>query len=265
MRAIQKSLGHEAHLDYKPPQYTSPPRTITDPKIITSIVFDSTSYSLPLNITVHQLAAYGHAPGGNSPGTIRQRKSIRQAVLGPPDSTSDFARVIGAATVDVIRINTHKLQSISQMDVVEVGALSWTRFVARLLYIPVKGAVGLKAAFDERELYERLTVIFRYIYIDETPEKSSTTKIAALQANKDLTEKISEVCETLKFSSFAQLLLHRRQKIGREDAMPNHGIELIQRLFDGGRCVKEVSSIVVHLAGELVAAGSCAVSLGNGM
>jgi hypothetical protein len=261
MRAIQKSLGKEASLDYRPPQYLPPPRTIVDPKIIWSIIWDSTSYSIPSSIIARQLVAYGHAPGGNSPGTVRSRKFVRRAVLGPLDSTSDFARVIGVKTSEAIRMNIHDLHITAQLNVVEIGNLSWTQFAARLLYIPVEGALTLKAAFHEKELYQRMIAIFRYIYFDEFPANSPSFQSAALQANKDLTKSINEVCETLKCSSFAHILLHRRQKTGREDAMPNHGDELLQRLFEGGMSIQEVTSIVVHLAVEIVAAGSCSVSV----
>jgi hypothetical protein len=261
MRAIQKSFGKETCLEYNPPQYIPPSRAITDPKIISNIIWDSTSYSLPPSITVRQLVAYGCAPGGNSPGTVRQRKFIRQAVLGPPDSTSDFARVMGSITSEAIRMHVQKLHIVSQLNVVEIGALSWTHFVARLLYIPVKGDLSFKTAFDETELYERMLTIFRYIYMDEAPAKSSRLRSAALQANKDLAGNITEVCKTLQCPSFAHILFHRRQKTGREDSMPNHGNELLQRLFEGGKSVEEVTSIVVHLAVEIVAAGSCSVSL----
>jgi len=260
MRAIQRSFGKEASLEYTTPQYQSPPRAIADPKTISSIIWDSTSYSIPPSIIARQLVAYGHAPGGNSPSTVRSRKFVRQAVLGPPDSTLDFARVIGIITSEAIRMNTHDLHVTSRLNVVEIGTLGWTQFVTRLLHIPVEGALNLKAASDERELCRRMIAIFQYVYFDESPTKSPSLRSAALQANKDLAKSITEVCETLKCSSFARLLLRRRQKTGREDSMPNHGDELLQRLFEGGMSIQEVTSTVIHLAVEIVAAGACSVS-----
>jgi len=264
MRKVLKSLGHEADFTYDPPTYTPPATIITDPKIVLSIIRDSTSYTIPSVNVIQQLGTYGNALGGASPGAIKQQKILRQAVLGPKNSTRDFARFMAATTYELVQSGSHKLRDIFEVDIIKhVAILSWTQFAAHLFYIPLKDAQNPKASFDCRELYDNMAHIFRYVYRDDESFNAAVLRKVALQANKRLAQELEDVCEAINSSSFAHLLLHRDRKAGQKEAMPNHGDELLQRLFDGGKTIAEVVSLVVLLAVEIAVAGSFAVSQPN--
>ena len=264
MREVQKTLGREVDFTYDPPDYVPPARVITDSKIILRILRDSTSYTILWSRPVRQLRMHRHTAGGSSPGAIKQQKLLRQAVLGPKDSAIHFARLIEAITSDLTRNKSYKLLDDFEVDIVKhVAALSWTRFVARLCYVPLKDSLNPKAKFDDRELYDKMAIVFQYVYRNEDSTRSSALKQAALQANMDLTKELGEVCEAIKCSSFAHVLLHRDRKVSKTDLLQNHGDELLQRLFDGGKTVEEVASLAVLLAVELAVSGSFAVSTPN--
>jgi hypothetical protein len=261
MRKVQKSLGHEADFQYDPPQYLPPPKSIVDPKVVLSILRDSTSYTMPCGEVIRQLGPDKSKLGSNSPGAVKQQKILRHAVVGPTNSVKDFARLLGTTTSELIRIKSRKLGDISEVDIIrDVAVSSWTQFVARLFYIPFKDMSNPRCAFDERELYAKLRNIFRYVYRDEDPATSAQLKKLALQAHKDVAEELGEVCDTIKCSSFAHVLLHRDRKNDGNNSLPNHGDELLQRLFDDGKTVEEVTSTAVLLAVNIAVSGSFAVS-----
>lgn len=260
IQVIQKSLGHEDEYDYDPPQYIPAPRAIMDPKTIMYILNDTTSYSLPCSNKLQLLGAYGNMPGGSNPGAMKQRKTLRQAVLGPLDSLTDFAHCFEVTTTILISKNSHLLRNFSQIDVVkDVAAPSWTQFVARLFEFPMKDSQNPRLRFDDGQLYEKMTAIFRFIYSGESSVESVAFRKAALQASEDLSNEIKQVCDALNTSSFAHMLLRRDHMVGKDDLMPIHGDELLQRLFEGGKTAGQVASIAVLLSVEIAVIGSSAV------
>jgi hypothetical protein len=259
MRVIKSTLRHSNEFDYNPPQYTTAPRAITDPKLITSILDDFTSYSIPWSNKLKLLGEYGKVLEDNDPEALKQRKTLRQAVLGPLDSLKDFAHCLGLTTTILVRKNSLLVGNMSQLDIIkDVAVPSWTRFVARLFEIPMRGSQHPKARFDDKQLYKKMTAVYRFIYRNETAAESALGK-AALQASEDLSNEINKVCDALDTSSFAHMLLRRDHMVGKDDLMPNHGDELVQRLLEGGKTAQQVASIAALLGVDLAIVGSSAV------
>lgn len=261
MREVLRALGREADYTYDPPTCTPAAKPVTNPRIILSIMRDSTSYTLPSTSTIRQLYTRANTYGNISPGAFKRQKVLRQAVLGPTNSAQDFARFMDSTTLDLIQNMSGRLCDVSEFDVIKhVGTLSWARFVATLFCIPLKDSQNPKASMDCREFYDNMACVFKYIYRDEQLCQSARLKWSALKANKLLTEELEQVCEAIKESSFARILLHRDRKAGQTELMADHGDKLLQRLFDGGKSIQEVVSLVVLLATEIAVAGSFAVS-----
>ncbi|KAF2036661.1 heme peroxidase [Setomelanomma holmii] len=238
MRQVQKSLGREADFTYDPPQHAPAMKVIADPKTVLSILRDSTSYTVPCCCEVS--------------GAVKQQKILRQAVVGPANSTKDFARLLEITTSDMMRNKSHKLRDISEVDVIkDVAMLSWTQLVARLFIIPLKDSLNSKAAFDDKALHVELASVFRYLYCDDNPAISSKLKQTALQAYKDVNKELSDICDAINCSSFAHVLLHRDHKVDKDNSLPNHGDELLQRLLDGGKTVEEITSTAVLMAVQI--------------
>ncbi|KAF1845382.1 heme peroxidase [Cucurbitaria berberidis CBS 394.84] len=257
MRAIQRSLGHEAEFDYNRPQIRPATKVITDYKTVVSILRDSTSYILPWNRAMRQLGHDSHALNSNGPRGIKQQKIVKHAIFSQKSSAEDFTRFIDMVTKEQIRKYTHKLHDVYDVDIIKhVAALSWTQFAARLFYIPLNNPNDSKATFDDKHLYENMVSIFRFIYLDRNPNTSSVIREPAIQANTELTKEVKDTCEALKCSSFAHGLLHRDDKNVKDGFMPRHGRELLQRLFESGKTVDDVSSLVALLAVDLAISGS---------
>jgi hypothetical protein len=244
-----------------PSQYIQAARVISDVKIILGALRSATSYTIPWSLKIPQFEPHGRAVLSHEPGQLEQERTIRQAILGPSTSTSDFTRFFEETTKDCIRSKGPELRNSYRIDLIEdIGRPSWTRFVSSLLYIRIKSALNTKARFDETELHNSMVSIFRYLYRDDDPMKSIGVKRTALQTHGDLARELAEVCEMLECSSFAHVLLHRDQDIGGSDVMPIHGDEVLRRLFESGNSVEEVTSTTVLLAAAIAVAGSFAVS-----
>lgn len=261
MKVIQRSVGLETEYDYDKPQIRPTAKIITDFTTVVSILRDSTSYTLPWSEAVRQLGHDSHTLHSNGTRAIKQQKLVRKAVSSPQSSIEAFTRFIELTTREhILKNRSHKLRDVFEICMIKhVNTLSWTEFAARLLYIPLKNSPGSKASFDCEQLYLKMSSIFRFLYLDTDPTKSHSIKKIAMQANKDLVKDVKEVCEALRCSSFAHVLLHRDSKTMKDDFMPNHGTELLQRLFDVGKTVDEVTSLVVMFAVDLVVTGSFAV------
>jgi hypothetical protein len=251
--------------DYKlfdgPPQYMQAAKVVGDVKIVLGVLRNATSYTIPWSLRIPQLELHGHTVRGHDPRALEQERIIRQAILGPKTSTSDFTRFFEKTTKDCISQKGHKLRDFYQIDITkDIARPSWTKFVSSLFYMPMKGSLNPKAKFDETELHDSIVTIFCYLYHDDDPMKSIGLEENALQAYSGLARELAEVCEVLECSSFAHVLLHRDHGIGGCDLMPNQGDEVLQRLFESGNSVEEVTSTAVLLAVQIAVGGSFAVS-----
>jgi hypothetical protein len=250
IKTIQKSLGHETDYDYDAVTFVPPPRLVSDWSSIDSVLRDSRSFVAPWEARLQSL--------GGSQGTsaiaqdfARERSLVRNIVLGPSDSLKEFSCYVEKKTVESIRKNGHETSGTWEIDVVNGVAIStWTISVARLLGIPLKTPGASQPFFDTESLQEVLATLFRYVF--------SSSKLGSMQelglrrnasrACQQLRRAISEVCEAIECSSFAQVLLHQHRREGSTVVLSEHGSELLQRLLEGGKTIDEVVSLVAFLA-----------------
>ena len=76
-----------------------------------------------------------------------------------------------------------------------------------------------------------------------------------------MSKEVRVVCEGMKASPVVQFPDTRKRRHAKRNLMPDHGAKVMQRLFDNGAKVKEVVSLVVILAVDLVVFSTFAVSL----
>jgi hypothetical protein len=172
---------------------------------------------------------------------------------------NDFTRFFEETTNDCISQKGHNLRNSYQIDIIEdIARPSWTRFVSSLFYIPMKDLLNPKARFNETEFHNSMVTIFCYFYRGDDPIESIGLKETALQAYSGLAQEL--VCEVLECSSFAHIILQRDHGIRGSGLMPNHGDEVLRRLFESGKSVEEVTSTAVLLAVGITVAGSFAAS-----
>ncbi|CAN9364660.1 unnamed protein product [Alternaria alternata] len=253
MRRRQKSLGHEMDFDYDKPRYGAPPTVITDYKMILRILRDQTLYTTAWTHTLRQLEYQEHVLIGDNPGASKQQNMIRQAVLGPKDSIDVFSHFLNLRTSQLVQTDSKWLSKVAEIDAIkDVAARSWTQFVAFLFHFPIKDLEDSTASFDDKQLFSKMTAIFEFVHLDNTPAKSTMLRRNAIAASDELTREVRTVCDDMKASSPVQSFDFRRQRHEKRDPLPDHGAMVIQRLFDNGAKVKEVVSLLVILAVDLV-------------
>lgn len=144
-----------------------------------------------------------------------------------------------------------------------VATSTWTISVAHLLGIPLNAPGASQALFNVGSLQGALTTLFRYIF--SSSRLSSVQELGlrrdALKAYQQLRTAIGDVCEAINCSSFAHVFLHRHRREGSEELLSEHGSEILQRLFDSGKTIDEVVSMVAFLAVQSVIPSVFAVSI----
>jgi hypothetical protein len=261
MHEVQESLGHEKDYSYDPPEYVRPSSVVTDPAIAFSMLNDSASYTLSSVENRRRLGAAEDVLGAARRGGA-EHQGVFEATLGPQGSAERFAHDLETTTANLLGKKALKLRDAFDVDIIkQVAAPSWVQAVARLFSMRLRDSTTPKATFDGLDLYEKMACIFEFIYRDEDPFSSGKLHKAALHATKDLAKELEEVCEAPKSSSFTHMLLHWHHTPGNAETPANHGGEILQRLFDSGRNIREVTSSAVVLAADLAVSGSFAVSL----
>lgn len=239
---------------------------MSDWSSIDKVLQDSRTFTAPWEAKLQTLGGNQGTSASTALDFAKERSLIRAIILGPTDSLTEFSSYVKKRTIEEIRKNSRSIRNCHEIDVVNsVATSAWTEAVARLLGIPFKTLGASQSVFDSETHQENLTVLFRYIFsfsrLDAMQELALRRN--AVQANERLRKAINEVCEAIKCSAFAHLLLHRHRGDSSDDVLREHGSELLQRLFESGKTVEEVVSLVSLLAVQIVVPSVFAVSCLN--
>ena len=143
--------------------------------------------------------------------------------------------------------------------VTSVGNVSHANFISHLFHIPLKSSDGLGEGFTEKELYTVLALLFAYVFSDIDTASSFGLRAAAKKSTDALGAVLTGVCEALKSERF----IHLKAFLGmgpHEKVLNDYGINLIQRLFAGGKSIDEVVWTIVPTAAAAVATQAQGVS-----
>lgn len=260
MRAIQKTLGHESDYDFSPPRFVLYPTVVSTWKGVQGVLINWKTFKAPWGAALRQLSNYDYMLGSDSPASTEQRKFIGRAIYGPEKSIDDFRQFFELVTADQIQKNAHKLRDTYELDVVKnVANLTWTQFAARLFHMPLRSEKHADAAFTDRQVYELLSVMFTYIFLDTDAASSFALKRAAIKAYRDLSEQVRPVCEAAKALSLGRLIQHLIPSTSK--SLPNHGDHLLHRFFESGKSIDEIVSWVVLLSVGIAVPSAQAVSV----
>ena len=129
-----------------------------------------------------------------------------------------------------------------------MGNILHATFIAHLFHIPLRTSANPQKGFTEQELYDDLAASFATIFLDIEPVKSFQLRAAAAQGVQKISTVMRDICKAVKADSptagFKALLgLGDRERI-----LSDYGTHMIQRLFEGGKSVEEVVSIVLATA-----------------
>ncbi|KAF2642870.1 fatty acid oxygenase [Massarina eburnea CBS 473.64] len=254
MRRINKSLNQISDYSYESPRLTTKPIIVTTWRGVNNVMLYSRSYTVPYGKALGQLGDFEYMLNADTLAATEQRKVISRAVYSPVASIDDFSRCITTITHDLIVRYSNKLRNIYEFDATKnIAILSWTQFAARLFHIPLKDSKHPDANLTDRKLYELLSAIYIFIFVDTETTKSFAVRRNALKAYKQLVEAIKPVCEAVKLQSIGKVLANiGGVELEKDDMLPNHSIKVIQRLFEGGRSVDDVVGLVITLATSIV-------------
>ena len=188
---------------------------------------------------------------------VKEQSLIRAITLGPTDSLEGFSHFVGQRTIEAIQNNSSRTCSVFEIDIMDgVASTVWAEAVACLLGIPCLPPQSLpnaEAAFDGQMLQRKLASMFRYVFSfsNLNASREPALKRDARRANEELRQVITQRCEAKKLSS-ARPVPPRDCKDEPLAVLTKHGDKLLQRLFDSGRSVEEVVSLVILLALQIV-------------
>lgn len=145
----------------------------------------------------------------------------------------------------------------------EVASTVWAEAVACLLGIsclPSRSLSNAEVAFDGQMLQRKLASMFRYVFSfsNLNASREPALKRDAGRANEELRQVITQRCEAKKLSS-ARPVPQRNCEDEPHTVLIEYGDEMLQRLFDSGRSVEEIVSLVILLALQIVIPGIFAV------
>jgi linoleate 10R-lipoxygenase len=116
------------------------------------------------------------------------------------------------------------------------------QFVAALFGIP------LKDDEDEKEFYDRLILLFGYVFLPRDEVHGFALKGAIVEAYKSLDHEIKS--NVAKVSLGGKLM----ELMNGDTALKSYGIHLIRRLLKAGKSVEEVATDIVLPAAAAMAA-----------
>ncbi|KAF1957002.1 hypothetical protein CC80DRAFT_561492 [Byssothecium circinans] len=261
MRKIKQSLNQLSEYSYEPPKLAPKSIIVTTWKGVNNVLLYSRAYSIPYGKAFNQLGEFEHMLGSNTAVATEKRKTIYRAVYSTARSIDDFAQCILTITNDLVSRHSNKLRNIYEVDAAkDIAILSWTQFAARLFHVPMRDSKNPEADFDDRKLYELFRPIYVFIFLDTEPTKSFSRRKNALEAYEQLADVVKPICEAVKAQSIGKLFQQTGSKFSKNELLPNHGVKVLERLFEGGKSSDDVVGLVITLSSSIAVVNAQAMT-----
>lgn len=260
-KEIQRSLGHEFEFHYDHPALIPAPRLVSDWKSINSVLRDARSFIVPWEANLGTLRGSHDMIVGTQPEIAKEQALIRTIILGPVDSLQDFSCSVEKKTLEIVRNKSHRYSNHFEIDIVNsVAFTACIESVAQLLGIPLRNLNAHTSLLDTETLKEKLVVLFRYLFTKPNSMQQLALKKCAVEANEELSKAMRDVCEAIECPSFTHILLRQHHTGSSDEVLGEHGDEWLHRLFESGKTVEEVTSLVTLLAVQIAIPSVFAVS-----
>lgn len=254
-RKIMAKLGKEEEYDYQRPSYIGPPTSIRSWSAVTEILKDQTSFAVPWGPHTYYLTKHDYMLSGDKPSNTAQRKDVQNALYCPVNGLKQVQTFYEDLTTQLVVARSERLRGEwYQLDACrDVGNPSHAIFVAKLFHLPLKKRGDLNlAAVEVDQLYLALSVLFAYVFLDLDTARSFKLRAGAKTATEQIGKLVKVVCETVKVGGWFHLgdLL----PMGTSGRMlQDYGVQLLKRLFEGGKSVDEVVWTIIPTAAAAVA------------
>jgi hypothetical protein len=130
----------------------------------------------------------------------------------------------------------------------DIGNPSHAVFVAKMFHLPLKKHGDLNPiGVEVDQLYLALSVLFAYVFLDADTARSFKLRSAGKTATDGLAKLVKIVCEGVKIGGAFHL--GNLFPVSTADKMlEDYGVQLLKRLFDGGKSVDEVVWAIIPTA-----------------
>ncbi|KAF2020693.1 heme peroxidase [Aaosphaeria arxii CBS 175.79] len=264
MRAIKENLGQAAAYDWTRPTLNDKAVIVNTWKAATDVLLNPHIFKVPWGRALTRLSSYGVMLGSDGTESSQQRDFITHAIFEPPTTLKEIRFLFERVTIDLLEAHTLSLSGSWEIDVVrDVATLSWSRFAAQFLDIPIKNELHTDTTLDDRQLYELLQTLFQYVFLDTEDVSSFALHKAAANAFETLQSIIKPVLEQSIGSKKADLrdIFHCVPATRSSDnLLPSQGAQLLQRLKRSGKSADEITWWIVTLAFGMTPPGSLALS-----
>ncbi|OOO07799.1 hypothetical protein OAory_01042990 [Aspergillus oryzae] len=236
-------------LEFVRPKYENQPTTVT-------------SWQGPFNFDAHvwvggphtyQLTQHDYMLSGDSSANMQQRVFVKDCLYKPTDGLEEVKKFYEKVTMDLLRQHSRKLGSTYQVDIVrDIGNLAHTKFTAEFFGIPLRTSDkdDMTDAYTERELYNVLSDLFGYVFLDVDPARSFKHRVSASRSSERLGEVMQRHVASLNKHPFAiaRDILGSHSASSKECVLVDYGPQLINRVSNGGGSTDEVVWTIIPTA-----------------
>ena len=254
-RKIMKKLGKEQEYNFDRPTQIGPPTSIRSWAAITRILQDQASFGVPWGPHTYYLTGHDYMLSGDTAANATQRKDVQNAMYCPVNGMEQIRTFYEDLTTQLVVARSERLRGEwYQLDACrDVANPSHAIFVAKMFHLPLKQRGDMKLiAVEVDQLYLALSVLFAYVFLDLDTARSFKLRAGAKTATDKISKLVRAVCEAVRIGSVVRLgEIFPTGAAGQ--LLEDYGVQLIKRLFEGGKSVDEVVWTIIPTAAAAVA------------
>ena len=253
-KKILQKLGVDKDYTFDRPSFVGVPVSIKTWKAVTSILENQTDFKVPWGPHTTYLTGHNYMLSGDTSQDIKQHQEVNNAIYCPVNGLDEVRKFYEDLTTQLIEVGSQSLrENWYQLDAVrDVANNSHAIFVARLFHLPLKADGDMKLGVTVDQLYLALAVLFAYVFLDLDTARSFKLRSGAKTATDGIGQLVKLVCEAVHIGKTLHLdTLFSMGKSGQ--MLQDYGVNLLQRLFDGGKSVDDVVWTIIPTAAAAVA------------
>lgn len=248
---ILTRLGIAEDYSFTRPSFLKLPSPVLSWGGVVSVLSDKVKYKVPWGNHIRALTGHKYMLGGDTEVDAQQREFVQTAMYQPTHGLDEVRQFYEKITTNLIHNQCHRMRHSYQLDAVKhVGNISHAQFVAHMFHIPT--GTGKNDILSDQQLYDVLALLFAYVFSDLDTASSLALRETAAEGTQKLGLLIQQVVEDAKGGHAVSL----RALLGSapaEKVLKEYGTHMIQRLFDGGKSVDEVTWTIIPTAAAAVA------------
>ncbi|KAG0652625.1 9,12-octadecadienoate 8-hydroperoxide 8R-isomerase [Hyphodiscus hymeniophilus] len=248
-REILTKQGKASSYSYDPPSFVAPPVPVLSWQGVVDVLSNQTNFKVPWGNHTFQLTHHDYMLSGDSAANGQQRNFVKGCLFKPQNALDEVRKFYEAITTSLVRRYSRKIGDSYQIDVVReyIGNLAHANFTGHFFGVPLKGFDGGKDSYTDQELYDSLSQIFAYVFLDLDTATSFQHSVTATKATKKLGDAMTPSVTAVKNGNLS-IFKHMMDIVPTETVLKDYGSHLIDRLFEGGKSIDEVMWAIIPTA-----------------